>query len=141
MEQLTDSDAAMLANKNFEIILSTIRSSSLNYSIQVTPFAATISLRKTIIKDKTGTYIAPRHMEVENSELKYEISNLKNKLTTLRSKHEELLCVNAGAVQNNMLLQNMIKDRDILVNELISKTKSHEKASVDHCGVIKLDTW
>ena len=57
MEQVVDSDrnsAAMLATKAFEKIIDKIRGSNLNFQLQMSPFAAHISLKRSLIKDKSG---------------------------------------------------------------------------------------
>ena len=97
MEQMTDSDAAMVANENFENILRLIGNSCLNYRMEVSPFSAVISLRKTIIKDKTGLYITPQFCKDEKSDLRCEIRTLEKKLNRL---------------------QHMINDRDDTIQKL-----------------------
>ena len=44
----------MLASKAFDNLLQQIQTSSLNYQIQISPFSALISLKKSLIKDKAG---------------------------------------------------------------------------------------
>jgi len=62
MEILIDSDVTMLATNSFNNILQQIQNSSLNYHLQVTPFSALVSLKKSFIKDKTGKPILPPHL-------------------------------------------------------------------------------
>ena len=50
----TDSDVAMLADEKFQNILHQINDSKLNYCIQLSPFTACISIKKSFIKDKDG---------------------------------------------------------------------------------------
>ena len=128
---MTDSDAAMLANCNFERILSSIRNSGLNYTAHVSPFSATISLRKTIIKDKTGAYITPawQFNSCANSDLQSEISSLEDKLKNLRLKYEESLSDKANEIENNNLLRKMIKQRDNIIDDLIVENIKAEKAA------------
>ena len=58
MEQQINSDnrfnLAMLASRNFKNILHMIETSNLNYFLQLSPFAVQISLKKTLIRDKSG---------------------------------------------------------------------------------------
>jgi len=66
MEQVVDSDrnsAAMLATKAFEKIIDDIRGSKLNFQLQMSPFAAHISLKKSLIKDKSGMPQLPSTIE------------------------------------------------------------------------------
>ena len=117
----------MVANKNFDSILCSVRSSCLNYSIQVSPFSATISLKKTIVKDKTGAYrIPPPIYEHENSDLQNINDALENELSSLKSKYGELLSVYVSTKDNLTLLQESIKDRDNLIRNLIATKKTDE---------------
>ena len=58
MEEHINSDnsfnSAMLASRNFKNILHIIEKSNLNYFLQLSPFAVQISLKKTLIRDKSG---------------------------------------------------------------------------------------
>ena len=129
MDNLVDSDLAMIANNNFEDILSTIRNSCLNYSIQVSPFSATISLRKTIIKDRAGAHIISRHCEDKSSDLRRENSALEEELRNLRSRYEELLSLYSTTNENITLFQKLIKDRDSVIIDLIaSNTEGRQVA-------------
>ena len=49
----------MVASRTFSSILQQIQSSNLNYQLQISPFSATISLKKTPIKDKYGAPLLP----------------------------------------------------------------------------------
>ena len=50
----SESNPTMVAAAAFNNIVQQIQSSNLNYMIQLSPFAANISLKKTPLKDKTG---------------------------------------------------------------------------------------
>ena len=56
MDVATDSDTnvTMLATKSFDMIIEQIQTSCLNYQIQISPFSALISIKKTLIKDQSG---------------------------------------------------------------------------------------
>ena len=60
MEHLNNSDencAAMLTTNAFDNIINEIRSSNLNFQLQISPFSAQISLKRSLIKDKSGILI------------------------------------------------------------------------------------
>ena len=61
IEQINSSDLnpTMLAGKTFENILHQIQTSNLNFNLQLSPFSALISLKKTLVKDRTGTSLLP----------------------------------------------------------------------------------
>ena len=122
MEQLSDSDATMLANQNFETVLRSIRISGLNYYIQASPFSATISLRKTLIKDINGSYVTPQTFQGEDSNLLRQISVLEDELRSLRLKYAE-------ALSDNTTLQNIITDRDTVINDIIFTRKAKKEAT------------
>ena len=52
-------DSEMAANTTFTSILNEIQLSNLNFTINVTPFAAYITLKKTLQKDLDGTLAVP----------------------------------------------------------------------------------
>ena len=51
---------AMLASNTFDFILEQIKKSSLNFQIQLSPFSAYISLKKSLVTDKSGVPQLPR---------------------------------------------------------------------------------
>ena len=56
MEKLNDSDIAIMASNLFD---NDIRSSTLNFRLQLTPFGAKISLKKSFIKNRDGHIVIP----------------------------------------------------------------------------------
>ena len=85
MEISTDSDVTMIATKQFNCIVNEIQNSGLNYSLQVSPFSALISLRKTLVKDLSGSYIFPSQCQDEHCSCA-----CNNKLSSLQKKYEEI---------------------------------------------------
>ena len=61
-------DPTMVAAQNFNTILD--QSSGLNYHLQISPFSALISLKKTLIKDKSGKPLLPQNRQVLSSNMK-----------------------------------------------------------------------
>ena len=60
MEKLSDSDLTMLAATSFNGILNLIQNSCLNFQVQLSPYSALISLKKSFVKDKEGSLILPK---------------------------------------------------------------------------------
>ena len=64
MIEKTDSDSdfnpTMAASKAFDQILEYVKSSNLNFCLQLSPFSANISIKKTLTKDKSGVHLNPR---------------------------------------------------------------------------------
>ena len=59
MHQIKTSDVTptMVASQAFDSILQQIQTSNLNFQLQISPFSANISIKKTPIKDKFGVPI------------------------------------------------------------------------------------
>ena len=102
MDEFTDSDCnlTMLATKSFDHILDLIKTSCLNYQIQISPFSAFISLKKSLIRDKSGKphlptklrNISSEHIEAlveKNHELQRKLSILSNDHTKLINDYDE----------------------------------------------------
>ena len=49
----------MLAAKTFTEVLDGIHKSNLNFQLHVSPFTAKISLKKSLVKDRTGSFLLP----------------------------------------------------------------------------------
>ena len=82
---MTVTDLEMATSTCFSSILHEIQLSNLNFKIEMTPFAAFITLKKTVLKDKNGVPALPSppiifllqqvqqeifSLQVENAELK-----------------------------------------------------------------------
>ena len=87
MAQNSITDLTMLATTTFDSVISQIQDSCLNFTIQLTPFSALISLRKTFVKDKSGLPLLPSNLnehavKAENTKIednfpKQDMANLK----------------------------------------------------------------
>ena len=73
MKLSTDSDIVpnptMLASNVFEAIIDKIRYSNLNFQIQMSPFSAIVSLKKSFITNKSGIPLLPSDMPAVNGGL------------------------------------------------------------------------
>ena len=130
----------MIAAKSFENIVQQIRSSNLNYKLQLSPFSANISLKKTPVKDMSGApLILPCiytteniiKLEAEISKLKHEVYNLKNDLANsvvevqaaqeiienIQAKSEKDAHVNRELLDSKHLISNLHAKIADLVNE------------------------
>eukprot|EP00091_Calanus_sinicus_P017744 TRINITY_DN38458_c0_g1_i1.p1 TRINITY_DN38458_c0_g1~~TRINITY_DN38458_c0_g1_i1.p1 ORF type:complete len:101 (+),score=19.31 TRINITY_DN38458_c0_g1_i1:74-376(+) len=58
-QRFSDLNSTMVANQIFNNILDQIQKSKLNFQLQLSPFDANISLKKTLIKDKSATPVLP----------------------------------------------------------------------------------
>ena len=98
----------MATNTTFSSILNEIQLSNLNFTINLTPYAAYITLKKSVQKDMNGNLLTPAppllfllhqaqeqtlQLRVENSELRSTIDNLEKKL-------DAIACDNARLVES-----------------------------------------
>ena len=93
----------MAAVKTFNSIVQQVQASNLNYHLQLTPFAANISLKKTNIKDRFGrpiqTEVVPHvdsnheteALHAQKYKLENELANVKREFASTVHEHEKLL--------------------------------------------------
>ena len=92
----SDNSSTMLASQTFDKILQIIQKSNLNFVMQVSPFSASISLKKSLITDKSGAFCLPpesnsdqisqeafKAMKDENTKLESALLNIKSELVTV----------------------------------------------------------
>ena len=129
---LTTSSISNVQN-SCEFILKNIRSSSLNYAVQETPFSLYLTIRKSFVKNKTRSDSKPatssplvRETEISREELetlKVECESLKNENQTLKKGYEEAII---ECEENNMViadLQNRNENLDFKVCKCEAKIK------------------
>ena len=114
MEQFTDSDfnSAMCPSTTFYNILNQIQASNLNFQLQISPFSAVISLKKSFIKDKSGTILFPKilpNAPIANTE--YFVNKngqLEKDILKLRNDYELVVedCTKKDEKVENILLEN-----------------------------------
>ena len=100
----SDTNVTMLATKSFNHILEQIQTSCLNYQIQVSPFSAFISLKKSLIKDRSGKPRLPFKNKSASERIEHE---LDRKLTILGNEHSELIHDYTEACKTIETLQNL----------------------------------
>ena len=150
MEQNNNSDTntAMLASQAFYNILDQIQSSNLNFMLQVSPFSAQISLRKSLVKDKEGIPLLPQPLKQSvpptTVELKaLEVKNLKleNDLFILRKKHTEIVGEFTNVKENIKTLEavqeSINQDMNVKISMLEEENsilkKKGEEAATEAC--------
>ena len=114
MQQITDSDnksSTMIASNVFQEILDHVQSSNLNFQLKVLPFSAQISLRKSLVRDKTGIVLPPVSQRHDDIKMLVEKNNkLQNELSILQSHHEVIVNDLTKACQTIETLENQIKE-------------------------------
>ena len=85
-----------------DVILNSVRSSNLHFSIHETPFSINITLRKKFIND---------NIKIQAEEPNHVIKKLKAELADVK-------VINEGLIQTNKELGNLCEQKDIEYNTL-----------------------
>ena len=106
-----DSDPTMAATKTFELILEQIQRSNLNFQLQLSPYSALISFKKSLIKDKSGCYVMPPKLNVvsKTEALNQKILHLENGIEIMKRKYEESVNDCAEAHKSIRNLENKLE--------------------------------
>ena len=93
MDELAVSEInpTMVAKRTFENILNHIQSSNLNFQLQISPFRANISLKKSLVRDKTGAPLSVSHTCTYKAGDIAAVSAVNLKLENLHSKRHIIL--------------------------------------------------
>ena len=120
MDQITNSDVTMCASTTFDNILHNIQASCLNLNMLVTPFSAVISLKKTFIKDRSGSCILPPKSQDEQEvmQLKAENSQLKSNLEKITTDFMETNIRLVNALETIKELEEVVQSRDTAIENL-----------------------
>ena len=119
MDRTINSDGTMAAMKTFDYILNQIQQSCLNYRLDVSPFSAIISLKKSFAKDKSGNPIAHYPLDNEESgEAKLKLQTLEDELSSIQSNYKELLNKYNAAVESMAVMEKSLKEKDYTISSL-----------------------
>ena len=139
----------MEINSTFTSILNEIQLSNLNFSIQTTPFAAYITLKKSVQKDLNGDYATPSpptllllqetqrqllYLQNENYSLKSTVAALEKKCVDIEHENANLLDAHE---ENNTIVKTLEADNNILhqkinIAEREAAKKETEKIELGH---------
>ena len=137
MDPITD--LTMAINSTYSAILSQIQLSNLNFSIKMTPFAAYITLKKSVQKDLHGVPSSPsppvlfllqqiqeehRALQAENYKLKVSYEMLKNKFNT---NVNENVCLRKEVEDKNSFVDVLEANNEELNHRIDSIEKEHSK--------------
>ena len=150
----SDTDLAMLAANTFDYILCQVQNSSLNFQLQLSPFTAYISLKKSLVKDKHGKPSLPRLSSqvssidnVNNKKLELDLLELQQKYDTLMRdynsacdtiknlneaaivKKESLVCEMKDEDQKIKDMENLIRDREATISILQCNNKTAQEVA------------
>ena len=133
MNQLTD--LKMAVDATFSSIISEIQLSNLNFSLQITPFSAYITLKKSVIKDQNGVQAVPsppilfllQQAHQKMAELREETEQLKIKLDAAEKKNDILVNDNAVLAEVIAVSNNNLEASNATNNALHAKLEEAEK--------------
>ena len=123
MEEIISSELknnpTMLATESFNNILQQVQTSCLNFHLQISPFSAVISIKKSLIRDKSGDVMLPPPTlcHAPNQELVDKNHQLETDLININKKYEDAIndCVKAN--QSIKSLEKHISEAEIKVEE------------------------
>ena len=139
MKQInSDLSPTMIACKKFNEILNQIQHSGLNFQLQLSPFGAFISLKKSLVKDKKGNSIIPPSSsssiisgsfndDEDMAALKSKILLLENKLEKLQNDYA---CGKDDSTAANIVIEAITKKNESMVdleNEMKVSDRKIEK--------------
>ena len=128
----------MLAAQAFDNILDRIQRSNLNFQLQVSPFSAQISLKKSLIKDRSGSFILPPSpLQVTASSPSSLFSCSNSDLTNLVARN---ICLETElSIQKNNVL-NAVNGREKAFEKLnISEKKLEALKQENRTLEVKLE--
>ena len=109
----------MLANNVFNKIMELIKISNLNFQMKLSPFSASISLKKSFNRDKFGNILVPTHVNAA-SQKEFNIQHENNEL---EHKNEQLN-------QKILDIENLVASKSQTVQILEAKIANAEASTV-----------
>ena len=140
MEQFNNSEKdvrnpAMLALNTYESVIDQIRSSGLNFQLQLSPFSAQISLKRSLVKERSGVLRCPPPLKKEPS-----VHDQENRRENLK-----LVETDVYTLERNILVKkeaeedNQIESFKNELNKLIiENTKCNEKLKEQEAEICTL---
>ena len=113
----SDFDPTMAASVVFENVINQVKLSNLNFRMELTPFSASILLKKSLIKDRSGYHLQPpiqrirpaNHSTTLEDDLKEQLQRLKQNFEMLDAKNKSLEVSNKTIKED---LENALIDND-----------------------------
>ena len=137
MHSVLDSDLAMAASISFSSIVNEIQQSKLNFKIELSPFSAVITLKKTVIKDGNGvSTLPPPPSSFLLHQAQQEILRISHIISDLEKENKDLKCDHEASIDNFVKLCSKIeelkleKSRDKIKVEDKSKDTEKEISSL-----------
>ena len=143
MDEIDSSDLTMVASNAFRDILDKIQSSCLNFQLQLSPFTAVISLKKSLVKDISGKpLLPPSPCSVENTvieNLMAKNKKLEQELNDITQKYEKvanecaIACITVDDYKVKLRAQeNVIHDLELANKNATEAAKQLNKMHNDN---------
>ena len=123
----SDTDSTMLASETFDRILSIVQHSNLNFSLQVSPFSAHISLKKSLVQDRSGSFRFPPEPSTDNKNFKEVIAALVAENNKLENAVKSLGHDLVAAREDCEVANNRIKFLEDQLEENALKRKTENE--------------
>jgi hypothetical protein len=112
-----------------DLIMNRVRDSSLNFSMQETPFSLYLTIRKTFVKSSpTSLYQNSSTAAQVNTT---EIKDLKSKLRAAEESNSTLKSLYEEAVEDNEHTHIKVKELEKLLDDIECKVNQNEFETVD----------
>ena len=131
LDGLINSDVTMIASKTFDNILDTIKNSNLNFHLQLSPFSAVISLKKSPICDKSGSPLLPnsnfqefdnKSVILRNQQLEAEVVKLENHYNSLAQQYNSacamIKSLEEQIIENDKRAAQSVNECHVIIKEL-----------------------
>ena len=150
-----DSDLIMAVDAKFNSILKEIQQSKLNFAINLTPFSASITLKKSSQVDQNGVQLLPTppilrlleqslnekmYSEAEINKLKAELELSQKQCQVLTLENEALrekLCTSNQSLVTTKDAYDLIDKKFALKEKELVKAQSERKESIDKLSSIE----
>ena len=135
MDRNIDTDVTMVTNKAFNKVLSCVQDSGLNFQIQMSPFSASISLKKSLVRNLVGSPVLPTISIMEDNIDKHE-----RELQELRKSCEDIVQKLRIAYQTIEVLQIDVNNKNEINNNVFcSNVTSHNSTSLSRKNILDDD--
>ena len=131
-ERFINSDVKMVASNTFDDILNKIKNSNLNFHLQLSPFSAVISLKKSLVCDKLGSPLLPNLSQIseEKDSLLEKNLELISEITSLRNEYDNLTQQFSNAC---LTIKNL--EEHITYYKKLAQVENEKKVTVDELKI------
>ena len=128
----SDFNPTMAVCEALENVLNCVKTSNLNFCLQLSPFSANISIKKRLVKDKAGFYLLPQgpdssFLQKQNVELTKKVIDLESSVQNLKLRLEESVSDAEKAYETIQKLENKLRVKTEITETQSINEKSYMK--------------